>query len=383
MDRRSARAALIRAQAKTATTRRIKPPTITAPVTGKSRRERPRFLFKLRRAPPGWQWAPFRFLNPENVVYGSDYNSRMHVTTGPLIAGLVVGLVVGMTGSGGGALLTPALILFLHVKAKTAVASDLVATLFMRPTAASVHLRRKTVHWPIVSWLVIGSVPSAFVSGWVAHAAISTSQNKTLLEPLVGLALLLSGAAAVARRVARLKANEALAGGGDGATGARVIGSAEMTDSRKIACVLIGLVGGAVVGFTSVGSGTLMLVALGFTFPLLAPADLVGTDLVQAVPLVAAAALGHLLGGDLKLALTTSIVIGGIPGAFVGALVSRSIPQVPLGLIVAGVIFGSGLALVGWGRWDIVVPLALLFLGALWLWRRRRAVPVEPVRAAG
>ena len=281
-----------------------------------------------------------------------------------------------MTGSGGGALLTPALILFLHVQAKTAVASDLVATLFMRPTAASVHLRRKTVHWQIVQWLAIGSVPAAFVSGWVAHSAITTSQNKTVLEPLVGIALLLSGAAAVARRVARSKAKAS------GAGAIPTVGSAEMTSSRKVACVLIGLFGGAVVGFTSVGSGTLMLVALGFTFPLLAPADLVGTDLVQAVPLVAAAALGHLMGGDLKLSLTTSIIIGGIPGAFVGALISRSIPQVPLGLIVAGVIFGSGLALVGWGRWDIVLPLTALFLVALWMWRRRGSVPSEPVTVA-
>lgn len=306
----------------------------------------------------------------------------MHVSTGPLIAGLVVGLVVGMTGSGGGALLTPALILFLHVKAKTAVASDLVATLFMRPTAATVHLRRKTVHWEIVQWLVVGSVPAAFVSGWVAHYAITTSQNKTVLEPLVGVALLLSGAAAVARRVARAKAQAAEEAAGDALSDRRVLGQAEMTSARKVACLLIGLIGGAVVGFTSVGSGTLMLVALGFTFPLLAPSELVGTDLVQAVPLVGAAALGHLLGGDLKLALTTSIIVGGVPGALVGALISRSIPQVPLGLIVAGVIFGSGLALVGWGRWDIVVPVAALFLGALWMWRRRGALPVEPVGAA-
>jgi uncharacterized membrane protein YfcA len=307
----------------------------------------------------------------------------MHVTAGPLIAGLVVGLVVGMTGSGGGALLTPALILFLHVQAKTAVASDLVATLFMRPTAASVHLRRKTVHWQIVAWLVIGSAPAAFVSGWVAHSAITTSQNKTLLEPLVGLALLLSGAAAVARRVARSKADASATAAGHIPSEKRILGSAEMTSSRKVACLLIGVIGGAVVGFTSVGSGTLMLVALGFTFPLLAPSDLVGTDLVQAVPLVAAAALGHLMGGDFKLALTTSIIVGGIPGAFVGALISRSIPQVPLGLIVAGVIFGSGLALVGWGRWDIVLPVTALFLATLWMWRRREGVPAEPVTVPG
>jgi uncharacterized membrane protein YfcA len=306
----------------------------------------------------------------------------MHLSTSPVLAGLVVGLVVGMTGSGGGALLTPVLILFLHVQAKTAIASDLVATLFMRPTAAVVHLRRKTVHWEIVQWLVVGSVPAAFVSGLVAHSAITTSQNKTVLEPLVGLALLLSGGAAVARRVARSKASRAADWVADAAAPEpRVTGPAEVTPGRRNACILIGLIGGAVVGFTSVGSGTLMLVALGFTFPLLAPSELVGTDLVQAVPLVAAAALGHLLGGDLKLALTASIVVGGVPGALAGALISRSIAQMPLGLIVAGVIFGSGLALVGWGRWVIVLPVAAAFLGLLWLWQRRGPVRTEELRA--
>ena len=283
----------------------------------------------------------------------------MHLAVAPVLAGLVVGLVVGLTGSGGGALLTPVLILVLHVKAKTAVASDLVATLFMRPVAGAVHLGRRTVRWPLVAWLAMGSVPAAFASGWVSHAVITTAQNKTVLEPLVGCALLVSGAAAVGRRVARSRRSPE----GDG--------EPYVFRVKPLVSILIGLLGGAVVGFTSVGSGTLMLVALSFTYPLLTPAELVGTDLIQAVPLVGAAALGHFVGGDLKLALTTSVVVGGVPGAAAGALLSRSVPQMPLGVIVAAVIFGSGLALVGWGWWVVAVPAAALFLGGLWWWRRR------------
>lgn len=291
----------------------------------------------------------------------------MHLGLTPVLAGLVVGVVVGLTGSGGGALLTPVLILLLHVKAKTAVASDLVATLFMRPVAGALHLRQGTIHWSLVGWLAAGSVPAAFVSGLVSHSLISASQNKSVLEPLVGVALLVSGGAAVGRRLTRPRSAEA-----ESSAGFRV---------RPVVSVLIGLLGGAVVGFTSVGSGTLMLVALSFTYPMLKPTELVGTDLIQAVPLVGAAALGHLVGGDLTLTLTASVVVGGVPGAAMGAVLSRSVPQMPLGVVVAAVIFGSGLALVGWQWWVVAVPAAVVVLGVLW-WLRRRA-PSDELAAAG
>ena len=90
---------------------------------------------------------------------------------------------------------------------------------------------------------------------------------------------------------------------------------------RPVPTLLVGVVGGALVGVTSVGSGTLMLVALGVLYPALGTAELVGTDLIQAVPLVGAAALGHLVGGGLHVSLTTSVVAGGVPGALIGALV--------------------------------------------------------------
>lgn len=285
----------------------------------------------------------------------------MHLAASPVLAGLVVGIIVGLTGSGGGALLTPALVLILHINAKTAVASDLVATLFMRPVAGAVHLRRGNVRWAIVRWLVIGSVPAAFVSGLIAHLLISPAQNKSVLEPVVGAALLLSGTAALARRII-----------GKRRTGGQGAGVAE-GEFRvlKLPTILIGLFGGAVVGFTSVGSGTLMLVALGLTYPLLTPNDLVGTDLMQAVPLVAAAALGHLVGGDLHVALTASVIAGGVPGALIGAFSARWIPQMPLGIVVACVIFGSGIALIGWRSAFFIVPIAAVILLGMRQVRRR------------
>ncbi|MGH9297610.1 MAG: sulfite exporter TauE/SafE family protein [Acidimicrobiales bacterium] len=295
----------------------------------------------------------------------------MHLALSPMLAGLLVGVVVGLTGSGGGALLTPALVLILHVNAKTAVASDLVATLFMRPVAGAVHLQRGHVRWELVKWLLVGSVPAAFIAGFVAHIAISAAENKTVLEPVVGAALLISASAAMGRRVLATRT-----GKGNAQKGAALAGRFQVL---KVPTVAIGVVGGAVVGFTSVGSGTLMLVALALTYPMLSSNDLVGTDLIQAVPLVGAAALGHLVGGDLHVALTASVVAGGVPGALAGAFAARWIPQMPLGIIVAGVIFASGLALVGWLWSALAIPGLCVLLGILFVVRRR---PPDPRRAS-
>lgn len=253
------------------------------------------------------------------------------LNAGAVVAGAAVGVVVGLTGSGGGSLLTPVLILTLGVSTPTAVSSDLVATLFMRPVAAAVHLRRRNVIWSLVGWLSLGSVPAAFLTGWAVHW-IGANSAKADLSPVVGAALLTSGVVAVARRFQ------------PGRTGQ----GAEPFRIRAAGTVLIGMFGGALVGATSVGAGTLMLVALGALYPMLSSQELVGTDLVQAIPLVGASALGHLAGHDLHLALTASVVMGGVPGALVGALLARQVASRPLGIVIALLVLASGLALVGW-----------------------------------
>ena len=272
-----------------------------------------------------------------------------------LAAGAGVGLVVGLTGSGGGALLTPILILLLGVDSKTAVASDLVATLVMRPVAAAAHLRHHTIQWPIVRRLVVGSVPSAFVAGVCSHLLFSSKHATSVLEVIIGVTLIASGGTAVVRRMLRRRS------------------AVDGRDAPAWVTVAIGVVGGFVVGITSVGSGTLMLVGLGICYPTLAPGALVGTDLVQAVPLVGAAALGHLAGGGLHLTLTASVIIGGVPAALVGGVLSGRVPDRPLGAIVAIVILGSGCALVGWIPGSIVGAVAVVAVTAFVLRNRRTA----------
>lgn len=288
----------------------------------------------------------------------------MEFSLAAVISGLAVGLVVGTTGSGGGALLTPLLILALHVDAKTAVASDLVASVFMRPVAGFVHLRRNVVHWRIVGWLVLGSTPAAFAAGVVSSLLIPTSVADRVLEPVIGGVLLLSGAAVIARRAAPSRPS------GRGAAPAPV-------RLRPLPTALIGVAGGLAVGVTSVGAGTLMLVGLALAYPALTAFELVGTDLVQAVPLVLAAALGHLVAGGLHVSLTAAVVAGGVPGAFLGAYLSRWVPARALGIAVAGVIFGSGCALVGWVPGSIVGGGVATLLAAV-TWARRRGVTLRP-----
>jgi len=283
----------------------------------------------------------------------------MDLNAGAVLAGASVGLIVGMTGAGGGALLTPILILFLGVKAKTAVSTDLVATLFMRPVAGFLHARQGTVVPKIVMWLCVGSVPSAFIAGWASHLVGSASHTKSLLAPFIAIALLASGSLALGRRmwVARHPHKHP---------------SGELR-IRPVLTVLIGVCGGAIVGVTSVGSGTLMLVALAALYPQLTTAQLVGTDLIQAIPMVAAAALGHATGHDLHLSLTLSVVVGGVPGAFFGALISRRVAEAPLATIVAIVILLSGAALLGWSTGlPVAALLALAAIGAIVYDRKTR-----------
>ncbi len=258
------------------------------------------------------------------------------------------------------------LILFLGVKAKAAVSTDLVATLFMRPVAGALHARHGTVVPRIVLWLSVGSVPAGFLAGWSAHLIGSASQTKDALSPYIAIALLVSGVLALGRRlwVARHPR--------PARTGEIVI--------RPLLTVLIGVAGGAVVGITSVGSGTLMLVGLAALYPQLKTSQLVGTDLIQAIPLVGAAALGHWAADDLHLALTASVIIGGVPGAFVGALCSRRVPEAPLAATVSIVILLSGAALLGWGvGLPVAGVLAVAIFGVLVIERRSGAwkAPVE------
>jgi len=150
---------------------------------------------------------------------------------------------------------------------------------------------------------------------------------------------------------------------------------------RPVATVAIGALGGLIVGMTSVGSGSLMIVMLLFLYPLIGANQLVGTDLTQAVPLTLAAALGALAFGHVELSVTASLILGSVPAVFVGSMLSSTIPDRYIRPVIAFVIFASGLKYVGVGTTALGWILCAILLGAatFWLlyarpWRRRPEV---------
>ncbi|OLE30595.1 MAG: permease [Actinobacteria bacterium 13_1_20CM_3_71_11] len=247
------------------------------------------------------------------------------------LAGLGVGVVVGLTGMGGGALMTPILVLLFGVPPVAAVSSDLAASAVMKPFGGLVHAKRGTVNWALVRWLCVGSVPAAFAG--------------------VGLLRLIGPGAAIQRWIQlALAAALLLAAGGlilKGYRSRRAVGEPAPIRIRPLATALLGAAGGLVVGLTSVGSGSLIIVVLLALYPALRANDLVGTDIVQAIPLVAAAALGHALFGDLHLDIAAAVLVGSVPGVLIGARLSS---RAPAGLIRAAlvvVLLASALKLFG------------------------------------
>jgi uncharacterized membrane protein YfcA len=251
-----------------------------------------------------------------------------------VLGSAIVGFLVGMTGAGGGALMTPMLILLFGVTPTAAISSDLVAAVVMRPVGAAVHLRKGTVNLALVGWLALGSVPTAFIGALILRAFGAGKSDETHVEIVLGVALLL-GAAAMALRAALRRRR-----GGGGGTGAKVT-------VRPVPTVAIGAVGGLMVGLTSVGAGSLMIVLLMSLYPTLAAQQLVGTDLAQAIPLTASAALGQLLFGHVEFGVTASLVVGSVPAVLVGSLLSSRAPDRLLRPFIGLVLLASGLKYVG------------------------------------
>jgi uncharacterized membrane protein YfcA len=277
------------------------------------------------------------------------------------LAGAFVGFVVGLTGMGGGALMTPILVLLFGVEPLTAVSSDIVASMVMKPIGGGVHWRRGTVHTGLVKWLVLGSVPSAFLGVLLLRRFGSGAALQANVKFALGVALLVVTVGLIAKPLlaGRKKPGESLL--------PFVV--------KPLPTLIIGILGGLVVGLTSVGSGSLMIILLLMLYPRLKLSELVGTDLVQAVPLVASAACGHLLFGDFKLGLTASILIGSIPGVFLGARFSSRAPDHVIRPALVVVLLVSGLKLVGASNLHlaVVAPVAIVLGVAYALVSARRA----------
>ena len=289
-----------------------------------------------------------------------------------VLGSAVVGLLVGLTGAGGGALMTPMLILLFSVKPAAAISSDLVAAVVMRPVGAAVHLHKGTVNLRLVGLMSLGSVPMAFLGAFLLHQLGNSSADAKNIEIALGAALLLGAAAMVLRYVLDRQSRRPRTGK-----------IAEIT-VRPVPTVLIGMAGGLIVGITSVGSGSLMIILLLFAYPMLRAGQLVGTDLTQAVPLTAAAALGALTFGHVEFGVTASIIAGSVPAVLIGSLLSSRAPDRYIRPAITFVIFASGLKYVGVPTYPLGWTMGGILLAgaAYWLVRTRIWPDGEPALAA-
>lgn len=246
------------------------------------------------------------------------------IDLGLVIGGLVGGFAVGLTGMGGGALLTPMLVIFFNVPAAAAVGSDLVTSLVAKPIGSAIHWKHGTVRSDIVKWLCFGSVPGALLGAVIINQLGGDADH--IVERALGYVLLAAVAAMLYRTFVQSKKDIE-----DG-----------FSPLRPLPTLLIGLFGGIAVGMTSVGSGSLMLAAIMMIYPTLKRSELVGTDLMQAVPLVATAAVAHLFLGEVRFDVTTSLILGAIPGIIVGARISSRHDGTWLKAIIPVILLATG-----------------------------------------
>jgi uncharacterized membrane protein YfcA len=292
-----------------------------------------------------------------------------------ILFGFGVGVMVGTTGVGGGSLMTPALILAFGVQPRIAIGTDLAYAAVTKTLGGWRHFRQRTVDLRIALWLATGSVPGALGGVYLLHAlehALGKKRFDATLLALVAVALLLTGLAVLVRSLTK------------------AAGSRETVDPfelrHRLAAVAIGLAVGFVLGLTSAGSGSLIAVGL-LTIYRLSPRRVVGTDVFHAAMLLWVAATAHLVSGNVDLGLAGNILIGSLPGVWIGSALAVRLPEGGLRPTLAVVLLAAGLALLN--KAGASFPLFLVFAapaaigGALLVLHRLRSPRApQPVLAA-
>jgi uncharacterized membrane protein YfcA len=260
--------------------------------------------------------------------------------------GLGVGVLVGMTGIGGGSLMTPMLILVFGVTPVTAIGTDLAYAAVTKTVGGYKHWRQRTVDLRLSSWMALGSVPAAIGGVYLLTLLESWTGRDfdDLLLTVLAVALLLTGAATLVR--AFLKSMHA-----------RERDTIAMERRHKIAAVALGVSVGFVLGVTSAGSGALIAVGLILLFRLV-PTRVVGTDVFHAAILLWAAGLAHIVAGNVDFGLAANILVGSVPGVWVGSHWSVRVEPAVLRTTLAVVLIGAGLALLIKAGLDL--PLAII-----------------------
>ena len=269
------------------------------------------------------------------------------------LVGLLIGFLVGLTGMGGGSLLAPIMILFFRIPPVWAVGTDIAYSTVTKALGSVVHIRQKNVNFKVALWLACGSVPATLLSvglvqyirkhyGAVVNGVILHALGFTLVLVAVMLVLKPFIMRYFDQRRLEKQKQEALSG---------EMSSTERSKNwekryRPIVTAMVGAVVGFLVGLTSVGSGTLIIVSIAFLFPRLTSKELVGTDIFQAFMLLASGAIAYIVAGTINWPIVGLLLIGSLPGVYLGSKSSKFIPERYMRPVLATVLAISGLKLI-------------------------------------
>jgi uncharacterized membrane protein YfcA len=280
-----------------------------------------------------------------------------------LAAGFLVGVVVGLTGMGGGALMTPALIFLGVGETATVVTADLTAAAVYKTGGALTHAREGSPNFGLAKWLILGSVPMAFLGPYLVKQFTDPATIDDVLKMCIGFALLFAATTYALRLYVNLRMMQSGAPAPD-----------DNPTIRPLVTLLVGAVGGLLVGITSVGSGSVIMIALLMLYPGLSAVKLVGTDLVQAVPLVLAAAISNIAIHGLDWGILIPLILGSVPGTLIGSKIAPKVPQSILRRGIVVVLTMSGIALLDKAGWaplgageDETYPLLVAGVGVAML----------------
>ena len=263
-----------------------------------------------------------------------------------VLTGLLIGTLVGMTGMGGGSLMTPILVILFGVSPTVAVGSDIAHGAIFKTVGAFQHRRMGNVRAQLAGWMLLGSAPLSLVGVWLASWLEGRYGDSvtSVMGQVLGGALLFGCVGLVAKSFVRAKELE-----DEGFV---------LTSRDRAAAVLIGAFGGFIVGLTSVGSGVFFGLTLLIVFPLRAH-KVVGTDIFHAAALLYVAGIGHFVAGNVDMGIVGWLLLGSIPGVLIGGRLSLSVPERPLRLVLAGVLGLSGLKLLDVPQASLIIVIAL------------------------
>ncbi len=262
--------------------------------------------------------------------------------TAPTLFGLLVGFLVGLTGVGGGSLMTPFLVTVVGVPPATAVGTDMVFATLTKLTGSVQHYRQRSVNLEVALFLGLGSIPAGLLGvatlEWI-EGAFDPETVKSVMITIIALTLVLVGASLIYRNY--FMPNQAEA---DAPRPGVWDGKSRMSRRRRTYTIVFGAMGGYLVGLTSIGSGSVMAVILLLLYPL-APSIVVGTDIAHATVLSLVVGLAHMTQGNVDFGLAGSLLLGGIPGVLVGSRIAPWLPGKPLKTVLAVMLVFVGVRL--------------------------------------